>query len=135
MREPVTTIASRLTAFAGESVAGGGSAASAAETVSPIIAPASSTVAITRVGLLQNPGETCVAPPSTWCCFSILLPLIVIPTSDAPSNPRCGTRLLIMGAFSFQEAVSKLKSGVLPAAIAGCGEFAAGIRPPLEQGP
>jgi hypothetical protein len=38
-----------------------------------------------------------------------LLPLIVIATPDAPSNPRCGIRLLIMGAFSFQEAVSKSK--------------------------
>jgi hypothetical protein len=36
-----------------------------------------------------------------------------------------------MGAFSFQEAVSKLKR-VLAQAIAGCDEFTAGIRPVPE---
>src|SRR5258708_31823719 len=83
MREPVTTIGSILVAFSGDSVAAGGSSANAAETVSPAIAPVSSSVASTRVGLLQNPSDTCVAPPSTWRCLSILLPIIVIATSDA----------------------------------------------------
>src|ERR1700730_7856394 len=91
MREPVTTIGSKLVAFSGESAAGAGSVAGAgpsaraAETVNPAIAPVSSSVVSTRVGLLQNPGNPCVARPSTWCCFSILLPMIVIATPDAPS--------------------------------------------------
>ena len=59
-------------------VAGDGPSARAAETVNPAIAPVSSAVASTRVGLLQNPGDTGESPPSTWCCLSILLPLIVI---------------------------------------------------------
>jgi hypothetical protein len=45
--------------------------------------------------------------------FIHLAPLIVISTPDAPSNPRCGIRLLIMGAYSFQEAVRKVKSPAL----------------------
>jgi hypothetical protein len=109
MREPVTTIGSRLAAFSGESVAEGGPSASAADTVSAVIAPASSTLAITRVGFLQNPGDPCMAPPSTWCCLSILLPMIVIAMTDAPSDPRRGISFHIMGVHSFQEAVRKEK--------------------------
>src|SRR6266851_6584168 len=108
MREPVTTIASILAAFSGASAAGVELSATAAETTGPAIAPLSSTVASSRAGLLQGPSDACVAPPSTWCCFSILLPRNSYSTSDAPSKPRCGIRRLIMGAFSFQEAVSKL---------------------------
>src|ERR1700687_1243885 len=114
MRAPVTTMGSKLAAFSGESVAGGGSSASAADTVNPVIAPASSTVAIKRVGLLQNPGEMCVVAPSTWRWLSILLPLIVIAMSDAPCSPRWGISIHIMGVnthirahHSFQEAVRK----------------------------
>src|SRR5882762_1947429 len=109
MREPVTTIASIFPVFSGESAAGVGVSASAAETASPAIAPVSSTVATTRAGLLQNPNDACVTPPSTWRWLFIVLPIIVIAASDAPSSPRYGIRRPIMGALSFQEAVSKSK--------------------------
>src|SRR5260370_1351825 len=93
----------------GDSAVGGGGVAGAAEPASPTMAPVSSTVAITRAGLLQNPNDACVTPPSTWRWFFIVLPIIVIAASDAPSSPRYGIRRPIMGAFSFQEAVSKSK--------------------------